>query len=309
MTQIRYYIQIYKTEKACAALFFPEQVGTHAARFFESLFRAPLFYIGMMPAYQLVRNEPAAEIIRTCILRIFEKPIGKALLLIAFGIGEHAGHEPADAICEYARRYLATRENIVADGYLLIYYLVYYPLVHTFVVPAENDEIVIARGKFSRLRLREHLALRRHIYNSPPTAKINLGRGYRSKAVVYRDGTHEHSLAAAVGSIVHPAVLILGIIADIVRMNLEYARLLRPADYALGEHRFYKLGEKSHYIKAHHTSSLSSKKPAIGFIKMPFSTSISLINSGTAGISTSPFSVFTEYIFCATPSVTSRSVP
>ena len=68
-----------------------------------------------MTAEQYVRHEPAAKIVRTGILRIFECSVRKALVLVTFGRGKHAVYHAADAVREDTRGKLASRENVIAD--------------------------------------------------------------------------------------------------------------------------------------------------------------------------------------------------
>ena len=62
---------------------------------------------------------------------------------------------------------------------------------------------------------------------------------------------HQHSLAAAVRSIVHATVLILGIIADVVRFYGDRAAFLGSADNAFSKNGIHKTREKCHNVKAH----------------------------------------------------------
>ena len=111
---------------------------------------------------------------------------------------------------------IPAREHIVAYGYFLVNYLVDKALVHALVMAAEDNEVIVVFRKLHGFFLRKHLSLGRHIDNVPFFAGVYLGCSYRCIAIVYRYGAHKHTHTAAVGSIIHAAVLILGIIAYIV---------------------------------------------------------------------------------------------
>ena len=55
----------------------------------------------------------------------------------------------------------------------------------------------------------------------------------------------------AVVGVIGLAVLIGGIIPDIVAFDLYYFIVFRSSDDTLGKHRAYHFGEQSHHIKPH----------------------------------------------------------
>ena len=75
-------------------------------------------------------------------------------------------------------------------------------------------------------------------------------------AVVDRLALHDHAHTSAVGSIIHPAVLILCIFSYLSAVNVNFAGFPGPAHNTLPQHSFAHLREKRHYFYFHKNSSV-----------------------------------------------------
>ena len=185
---------------------------------------------------------------------IFEKSRRNALFFVALGIGQHAVAKAGDTVGENAGRNFATRQYKIADGDLFVHDLVYDAAVNALIVSAKQNEVVIVARKLCSAGLVEHLACGRKIdYVSLGGHKALLGLHLQDGGVAIVDGGrhHQHSLAATVRRVVHAAVLILGIIADVVRFYGDRAAFLRASDNAFPKHGIHKSREKRHNIKSH----------------------------------------------------------
>ncbi len=114
---------------------------------------------------------------------------------------------------------------------------------------------VIIFQKLNCLFLREHRTLRRHINHVGLFAQI-LTEGFIT--IVNGLCLHNHTRAAAVGCIVHPAVLIKGILADIAAIDFNKSLFPCPAEYAFAYNGFAHLGKEGHNINPHRQKSPST---------------------------------------------------
>ena len=170
-----------------------------------------------------------------------------ALLGEADLLGENPRAQPAHRICDDQRSQLAAGEHIVAQRNLLVHYLVQHPLVYPFIMPTEDKNMLIL-PQLQRLLLAEGLPFGRHIDD----VRAGFGHGaHRLEAIIDRHGLHQHPLAPAVGGVIHPAVLVLGVVADVVAVDFQLAGLSGPADDALPQHRLAHLGEEGGNINPH----------------------------------------------------------
>ena len=74
---------------------------------------------------------------------------------------EHPRHEPGNGVHNHHGRQLAPRQHIIADGDFTVDQMCPDPLVHPFVMTADQDELRISR-QFFRHFLAETLALGGH---------------------------------------------------------------------------------------------------------------------------------------------------
>ena len=92
----------------------------------------------MVSGHENRRDAFALPHLGTCIMRIFEKSAVDALLLEADVIGENTGTHSRNAVGEHHSRELASGENVIAYGYLLIDYFVDDALVYAFVATGDR---------------------------------------------------------------------------------------------------------------------------------------------------------------------------
>ena len=136
-------------------LIFFQQIG---AQFFGQLFCllvAPSVDVFVVSRNEHVGHLYTVELIRACVLGIFQKPRGNALFLIALGIGEHTIAKASNAVGENACGDLTTREHKIADGNFLIHDFVNDAAVNALVVTAKENEVVIVACKLGGARTYE----------------------------------------------------------------------------------------------------------------------------------------------------------
>ena len=172
------------------------------------------------------------------VLRIFEQVFGKALLHERLR-REHAVDIPRDAVDHHHGGEFAPREHIIADGQLLVEKEVDRPLIHPLVVPAEQNEVLLA-DEIEHALLTERSALGREVDAAGGMIGVD-----RLDGAAHGLRHHHHARAAAEGIVVALAVAVLGIVAQIDDGDLQLSVALRPpenARFERGEH-FGKEGE------------------------------------------------------------------
>ena len=145
-------------------------------------------------------------------------------------------------------------------------------------MPAKEQQTGTA-GKLHRLLLGKNLPLggwEDHIGPLPRRLADGL------PAAVDGGGLHQHPPAAAVGAVVHPVVLVAGVVPDIPVPHLYLSGPLCPADDAFVGDRLAHIHKKGgHLEKGDHWNSPSKGRMYI----LPASRSMESTTSGMAGIS------------------------
>ena len=90
-----------------------------------------------------------------------------------------------------------------------------------------------------------------HKNNAEKSKDFVIARQDGGVAIVDGGRHHQHSLAATVRRVIHAAVLILGIIADVVRFYGDRAAFLGATDNAFPENGIHQIWEKRHNVKSH----------------------------------------------------------
>ena len=180
----------------------------------------------MVARKQNFRHAHPAEYGGAGVLGIFQSAVGKAFIYER-PVGQNAVDIAGDDVADDHGGQLAARQNIVADGYLLVYEQVYHALIYALVVAAQQH-YVPASDKFERLGLSERGALGRHV--DAARSMVGVDRLYSGGDGL---GHHDHARPAAEGVVVALEVLfILGIVADIDYVYIKFSALHGAADYA-----------------------------------------------------------------------------
>jgi len=87
------------------------------------------------------RDFPILERFWTSVVGMIKRTGGERFLDGRFVISKNTRDQPHNGICEDESGQDATRENIVANGNLLIHEVVAHALIYAFVVPAQKDEM------------------------------------------------------------------------------------------------------------------------------------------------------------------------
>jgi hypothetical protein len=137
-----------------------------------------------------------------------------------------------------------------------------YPFVHPFIAATDKHH-VLERGKLTRYGLRERPALSGEQDDGLPRCVTprSIANIERIRAVEDGSGFQDHPFATSKRTVVHSAVPIMGKCAQIVRMHRNDACGNRPAQNAVVQGPFEKVGEDRKHIEAHGLAG-TGKQPA-----------------------------------------------
>ena len=122
--------------------------------------------IGLVVAgEQHVRHPRALIRLGPRVVRAIEQPGRKRVLRRRLGVVQHAGTQPQHRVDQHQRRQLASRDDEVADGQLLVDFTLDQPLVDPFVTPREQHQTrrVAFRRQFGHPPVRQRRARRRQV--------------------------------------------------------------------------------------------------------------------------------------------------
>jgi len=162
-------------------------------------------------------------------VRPIQQPIAEGLGLSRFLAPERARQKPRDRIDHHQRGQLAARQNIIADRPLLVDLALDEALVDPFIAACDQDQ---ARPLARRPRplLVEPHAIGAQIHC--PGTRRHRGPG-RPQRIAQRLDLQHHPRASAVGTIVHGAVHIVGVLPGIEVRRLEHAAFHGSSQHAV----------------------------------------------------------------------------
>ena len=199
-----------------------------------------------MSAEQYGRNFPAvvdggAGIYRSTEQAVLEG-VGKCGLLVA----DSSRDEADDGVGDDGGGELAAGEDIVADGNLASDEVVADALVDALVVAAEDDDVVQQAEGVGHW-LREELAV-----GSGEDDFVVVTLGFqRGDAGVDGLYLHDHSGLAAEGVVVDLAVLVGGVVAQVVDVNLGQALLPGAPEDGAAQGALEHFGHDGEYVYTH----------------------------------------------------------
>ena len=171
---------------------------------------------------------------------------GAVAFLVQGGRRAHrAGQEPHHPIDDRGRRQFAAGEHEITDRHLLVGQGAN-PFVEALVVAAEKHQLVVVRRPSAQVGLNEGLALGAHQQHPPPRQ-----HGDGPEGGIHRFGFEHHARATAVGLVVDLAVLVGGVIAGIVGVELGDASAKGPADHPQPQQGRKGLRGQAHHIESH----------------------------------------------------------
>ena len=185
---------------------------------------APLFDFAMVAGKENVGNAPAAKFLGAGVLRAFETGTAFAERL-GFGAGfvaDDIGEKTHDGVDDDERGKCAVSENEIAEGKFLVDEMFADAFVDAFVM-ATNEDDAVERGEFAGLGLVKFLSAGGEQDDATGLCSLRLDILDGGK-----DGfaLEEHAGSAAVGLFIDGVVLVGGVIAELVQMDLGLSRAL-----------------------------------------------------------------------------------
>ena len=140
-----------------------QQLRADLARALQGLLPAPGLHLGVVAGGEHRRRLKPAPHARLGVARALEQTVGEAVVLVAFGVAQHARDQTRDRFRNDQDGNLAANEHIVADGDLAhavaLLRILEDALVDALVAPAGEHDVLLARPRL-RVLLGEGLARR-----------------------------------------------------------------------------------------------------------------------------------------------------
>ena len=171
-----------------------------------------------------------------------------AFIFIAGGIGQNPRHQAAHCVGHRHGGNLPPGEHKVPQGDLLIHIAVDESLVNALIVAAHQNQVLMVTGQPFGVCLGEGLAAGGQVDG----ASRAVGVSDMLPALIERVGLHHSTAAAAVGVVVHLALLVEGVVPNLVGVDTQDIPLLSPAQNRLGECVAHCVGKQSHDVDAVH---------------------------------------------------------
>ncbi len=203
----------------------------------------------MVPAEEDVRHPPAVPLLGAAVLGVLQQTVPVALVLVAGGLGQYAGHHPAHRVRHRHGWNFPAGEDEVPHGDLLVHALLQKTLVHALVVSADQNEVVVVRQQLPGLGLAEGGPAGGEI-DGAGLPRAEVGPDIRP-AAVQRVRLHDGPPASAVGVVVHLFLLVDGEVPDLVGPDADEPPLLGPAQDGLVHHIPHRIGEQGHDVNSH----------------------------------------------------------
>ena len=233
---------------------FRQQVGTLAQGGLQGFFAPPAGDADMIPAAQHVRHGQALQHLRARVVRIFQQPVGKTLVLAGLLLAHVARHETGHSLQHGQRSAFPAVEHGLAHADRLKREKIVQASVQPFIAAADEGDVLFLR-QLPRQGLRKGTSPRRHEQHASRRGDRPQGRGHRLPL-------HDHTGAAAIRAIVHMAVLVRAERARVVQGAGHEARLPGPAHETGLQRRTEKFGKKRDEVKTRHGRRVPQIRPA-----------------------------------------------
>src|SRR5581483_4965702 len=227
--------------------------------------RSPRQGVGPSPAgdpavvarTQDLGHGPAPELGGPGVVGVLEQALAKGLVLGRLLVAHHARDQSGHGLDDHEGGRLTTGEHVIADRQLVVHEVLAHAFVHALIAPAQQREPVAGRQR------------RRHGLIEPAPARTEQEeRTLRIDGLHRREdrlGREHHPGAAAERRVVHRAVAVGRVIAQIMNANVEDATFPRLAEQAARECRVEELGQTCEEVDPHEralmNASLSSTYP------------------------------------------------
>ena len=157
-----------------------------------------------------------AENSRFRILRVFQQGMIKRIIRSTASRSQNAGNHAGNGIGNDHSRHFAACHDEITDGNRFIGQILFYPVIHAFIMTTQQNELVI-RSQLTCLGLIKGRAGRSHEDDTPP-GHIPAHRFYGCKQ---RACLHQHAAATAVDRIVYHAVPVIDETPGIGHIQLQ----------------------------------------------------------------------------------------
>ncbi len=180
----------------------------------------------MVSGKQNLRDLPSAKIGWPGVLRTLEQADAETIVGRGLVVAQHPRQKSNDRIDKDDRSDGTVRQHIIADGNFLVHEVLDNSVIDPFVVAAEDNEMLFGR-EFASQGLLKAPTLRSHENDRARLLAEGLDR--REK----RFRLHDHPLSSTEGRVVDHVVTIIRPTPQIMNLQSERARRLRPAHHAL----------------------------------------------------------------------------
>ncbi len=238
-----------------------DEVGTTTQRAMEGLRTPPALDPAVVPAAQHLGHGPPPELGRAGVVRLLQQPGGtEALGHGTRGVSHRTGQEAGHRLDDQARRDLAAVQHHVAHAQLPVDEVLAHTVVDALVSSAQQAEPGVRTApaevcQFVRQLLVEALATRAE-------------QVQRARRIGCLDGgedrfwLHHHPRAATERRVVHRAVDVVGVLAQIVQPEVEQAVGAALAEQALPAEVVDEAREDREHVDPHGCRAYGTVFPA-----------------------------------------------
>jgi len=214
----------------------------------QGLGPSPALDSSVVPAAENLGHRPTPKVRGPRELGFFEQPgLSEALGSRAVGVSHGPGNQPSDGFDHEARGHFASRQHDVSHADLAVHEMLDDPMIDPLVPSAQEAETLTAR------QLGGHRLIEATTTGRQQKQRAGCGGGlYRGED---RLGTHHHPGTAAEWRIVHGAVHVGGVLAQIVTTQIEQTVVAGLAEQTLAADGVDQSGEDGEDVDAHDQSS------------------------------------------------------
>src|SRR6202041_2020718 len=172
-----------------------------------------------------------------------------------FRTAQRARHQSRYRIDDHQRRQLTARQHVVADGPLLIDFLLDEALIDPFVASGDQRQTRPTAG-LARRALLKPASVGAQIH--PPAA-----RGQNPQRVAqgasHRLYLHHHSRSTTVRAVIDGAVRVAGVVTRVEALDLKHTPLQCPSYHAVVQRLADHLRKQRHHRNSHTQSAAASQ--------------------------------------------------
>ena len=206
---------------------------------------------GVVPAEQHLRHGQAFQRLGPGIMRIFQQAVGKTLFLAGLFLAHETRHQPGHGFDDGQGRRFPAVEHGFAHTHRFQRKKFQQACVQAFIAAADQGKILF-QGQFARQGLAERAAARRHEQHPAGAFDGTQGPGHGL-------ALHDHARPAAVGPVVHMAVLVSAEGARVVKAERHHAGFAGATHEGGTQRRIKKFGKERNQMKARHGRQSAAK--------------------------------------------------